>query len=156
MALRPYDWTPLGLDSDPVPGNPEVVSAESRRLVQTVQELRGQITMLQRIASDTTLKGQYAGALRAHAQQLSQDLGKVASRYESVAEATGEWSGDLAETQATSLTALRMAENPYEQLRRLQAPHPNSRRRAPPRPRSSSTRRTSSSTSRRSRPRKRR
>ena len=122
MATRPYDWSPLGLDSDPVPGNPETVSAESRRLGQTAQELRTQITMLQKIASDTTLKGRYAGTLRAHAQQLSQDLGKVATRYESVADATGAWSGNLAEAQAASLSALRMAESPYEQLRRLQAP----------------------------------
>jgi hypothetical protein len=122
VASRPYDWSALGLDSDPVPGAPEAVSAESRRLGQTAQELRTQITMLQKIASDATLKGQYAGTLRAHAQQLSQDLGKVATRYESVADATREWSGDLAEAQAASLTALRMAESPYEQLRRLQAP----------------------------------
>ena len=120
--MRPYDWSPLGLGSDPVPGDPEAVSAESRRLGQTAQELRAQITMLQQIAGDTTLKGEYAGTMRAHAQQLSQDLGKVATRYESVADATGQWSGDLAEAQATSLTALRMAEGPYEQLLRLQAP----------------------------------
>jgi hypothetical protein len=119
---RPYDWSPLGLDSDPVPGNPEAVAAESRRLGQTVGELRAQIAMLQQISGDTTLKGQYAGTLRAHAQQLSQDLGKVATRYEKVAEATGEWSGNLAQAQAMSLTALRMAEGPYEQLMRLQAP----------------------------------
>jgi hypothetical protein len=119
---RPYDWSPLGLDSDPVPGSPEVVAAESRRLGQTVDELRAQVAMLQQISGDTTLKGQYAGTLRAHAQQLSQDLGKVASRYEKVADATGEWSGDLAQAQAMSLIALRMAEGPYEQLIRLQAP----------------------------------
>jgi len=122
VALRPYDWSPLGLGSDPVPGNPEAVSDESRRLGQTAQELRAQITMLAQIAGDATLKGQYAGTLRAHAQQLSQDLGKVATRYESVADATGQWSGDLTQAQATSLTALRMAQGPYEQLLRLQAP----------------------------------
>ena len=122
MAPRPYDWSPLGLGSDPVPGNPEAVSAESRRLGQTAQELRAQITMLQQIAGDTTLKGEYAGAMRAHAQQLSQDLGKVATRYESVADATGQWSGQLAQAQATSLAALGMAQGPYEQLLRLQAP----------------------------------
>jgi hypothetical protein len=126
VTLRPYDWSPLGRDSDPVPGNPEAVSAESRRLGQTAQELRTQITMLQQIASDATLKGQYAGTLRAHAQQLSQDLGKVATRYESAADATDEWSGNLAEAQAASLSALRAAESPYEQLRRLQAPPPPS------------------------------
>jgi hypothetical protein len=124
VALRPYDWSPLGLDSDPVPGSPETVSAESRHLGQTAQELRTQITMLQQIAGDATLKGQYAGTLRAHAQQLSQDLGKVATRYESAADATDEWSGNLAEAQAASLSALRAAESPYEQLRRLQAPPP--------------------------------
>jgi hypothetical protein len=122
VTSRPYDWSPLGLDADPVPGDPEAVSAESRRLGQTAQELRSQITMLQKIADDTTLKGKYAGTLRAHAQQLSQDLDKVATRYETVAGATGEWSGNLAEAQATSLTALHAAEGPYEQLRRLQAP----------------------------------
>ena len=122
MTSRPYDWSPLGLDTDPVPGNPEAVSAESRRLGQTAQELRSQITMLQKIADDTTLKGKYAGTLCAHAQQLSQDLDKVATRYETVADATSEWSGNLAEAQATSLTALRAAEGPYEQLRKLQAP----------------------------------
>jgi hypothetical protein len=119
---RPYDWSPLGLDSDPVPGEPATVAAESRRLGQTVGELRAQIAMLQKIGGDATLKGQYASTLRAHAQQLSQDLGKVVVRYEKVAAATGEWSGQLAEAQATSLTALRMAEGPYEQLTRLQAP----------------------------------
>jgi hypothetical protein len=57
-----------------VPGNPEAVSAESRRLGQTAQELRAQIAVLAQISGDTTLKGEYAGTLRAHAQQLSQDL----------------------------------------------------------------------------------
>jgi len=119
---RPYDWSPLGQGSDPVPGDPEAVSAESRRLGQTAQELRTQIGMLQKIAGDTTLKGEYAGTMRAHAQQLSQDLDKVATRYENVADATGQWSGDLAQAQATSLAALAMAQGPYEQLMRLQAP----------------------------------
>jgi hypothetical protein len=114
VAPRPYEWSPLGLGSDPVPGDPGAVSAESRRLGQTAEELRTQITMLQKIASDTTLKGQYAGTLRAHAQQLSQDLDKVATRYESTADATDEWSGNLAEAQAASLTALRLAEGTYE------------------------------------------
>jgi hypothetical protein len=122
VAPRPYDWSPLGLGSDPVPGNPEAVSAESRRLGQTARELRAQITMLQKIAGHTTLKGEYAGTMRAHAQQLSQDLGKVATRYESAADATGQWSGHLAQAQATSLAALRIAQGPYEQLLRLQAP----------------------------------
>ena len=45
MTSRPYDWSPLGLDADPVPGYPEAVSAESRCLGQTAQELRSQITM---------------------------------------------------------------------------------------------------------------
>lgn len=119
---RPYDWSPLGLDRDPVPGDPAAVSAESRRLGKTADELRAQISMLRKISSDSTLKGQYAGTLRAHAQQLSQDLGKVLTRYEQVAAATGTWSGELSDAQAASLTALRMAEGPYDQLRRMQAP----------------------------------
>jgi hypothetical protein len=119
---RPYDWSPLGLDSDPVPGDPATVASESRRLGQTVDELRTQIAMLTKISGDTTLKGQYASTLRAHAQQLSQDLNKVAVRYEKVAAATSDWSGQLASAQATSLTALHMAEGPYNQLSRLQAP----------------------------------
>jgi hypothetical protein len=106
----------------PVPGDPDAVSAESRRLGQTAQELRAQIALLKQISQDTTLKGQYAGTLRAHAQQLSTDLDKVATRYEDVAEATSEWSGNLADAQAQSLTALNMAQGPYEQLRKLQAP----------------------------------
>lgn len=124
MTSRPYDWSPLGLDADPVPGNPDVIAAESRRLGQTAQELRGQIALLKQISSDTTLKGQYASTLRAHAQQLSTDLDKVATRYETTAAATSEWSGNLADAQAQSLTALRMAEGPYDQLRKLQAPQP--------------------------------
>ena len=64
MRSRPYDWTALGLDADPVPGDPDVVSAESRRLGQTAQELRAQIALLKQISQDTTLKGQYAGTLR--------------------------------------------------------------------------------------------
>jgi hypothetical protein len=119
---RPSDWSALGLDADPVPGDPDTVSAESRRLGQTAQELRAQIKLLQQISSDTTLKGKYASTLRAHAQQLSSDLGKVATRYETTADATGTWSGNLAEAQATSLAALHMAQGPYEQLRKLQAP----------------------------------
>jgi hypothetical protein len=89
---------------------------------QTAGQLRAQITMLNKIGDDTTLKGQYAGTIRAHAQQLSRDLGKVADRYEQVSNATGTWSGALAETQRMSLTALQMAEGPHTQLQRLQAP----------------------------------
>lgn len=122
MTSRPHDWTALGLDADPVPGAPDVVSAESRRLGQTAQELRAQIALLRQISQDATLKGQYAGMLRAHAQQLSTDLDKVATRYEAVAGATSEWAGNLADAQAQSLAALNMAQGPYEQLRKLQAP----------------------------------
>jgi hypothetical protein len=109
-----WDWTRTRC--------PATVAAESRRLGQTAEELRAQIAMLQQISDNTTLKGQYASTLRAHAQQLSQDLGKVVARYEKVAAAASEWSGQLADAQATSLTALHMAEGPYEQLQRLQAP----------------------------------
>ncbi len=119
---RPYDWSPLGLAADPVPGDPGAIAGESGQLAQTAQQLHAQISLLSKIGSDATLKGHYAGTIRAHAQQLAQDLGKVATRYEKVAGAVQTWSGDLEHAQSLSLTALRMADGPHAQLQKLQPP----------------------------------
>ena len=47
-----YQWQPLGVDADPVPGDPQAISAEAAHLASVATTITGQIAALRKIASD--------------------------------------------------------------------------------------------------------
>ncbi len=105
---RPRDWSPLAA-SDPVPGEPETISDEARRLRDMATEMRSQISRLHSIGRDDTLTGQYADKLRTAASDLAGKLEQTAGRYQRVAGELSSWAPELTHAQTESVRALDKA-----------------------------------------------
>jgi hypothetical protein len=118
QVARPagYQWQPLGLDTDPVPGDPAAISQEAAHLASIARTVNGQIAAMRKIASDNTEVGQHADKIRATALSLAGTLQTVATRYSKVSTALSAWVPELEEAQALSTRALDQAEAPYARL----------------------------------------
>lgn len=110
-------WQPLGWDTDPVPGDPQEISAEAAHLARVSQDITGQVAALRKISADGVQIGQSPEAIRTAAQTLAGELAKVAVRYQKVAAALRGWSPELEQAQRMSVQALDQAEIPYARLR---------------------------------------
>lgn len=115
-------WLPLGLSTDPVPGDPQRVSQEAANLASTAKTLNGQIDALRRIANGGENIGKSADKIRSAASSLIGDLTTVAARYQKVSSALNGWYPELEEAQRLSLRALDEAEGPYAKLKSTPAP----------------------------------
>jgi hypothetical protein len=125
---RPTDWAPLGCASDPVPGDPDAVSAEAAHLRGVAQKIAGQVAALRAIeasAGSGSMAGGYGRRLRAAAGDVAGQLQQAAARYERASAALERWVPELADAQAVSLRALAMAEAPYLTLTNLVPPQPS-------------------------------
>jgi len=114
-----YQWQPLGLDTDPVPGDPGRISQEAAHLAAVAKEISGQVAALHQMAAggaDGALKGQYADKIHSSARELADQLDKVVGRYEKVSSALNGWIPDLEQAQSMSLQALNEAEGPAKKL----------------------------------------
>jgi len=114
-----YQWQPLGLDTDPVPGDPGRISQEAAHLAAMAKEISGQVDALHQMAAggaDGALKGQYADKIHSSARDLADQLGKVVGRYQKVSSALHGWLPDLEQAQSMSLQALNQAEGPAAKL----------------------------------------
>jgi membrane-bound lytic murein transglycosylase len=117
-----YQWEPLGLDSDPVPGDPGRISEEASHLAAVAKQISSQVTELNKIANggaDGALKGAYADKIHSSAADLAGQRGKVVGRYQTVSTAQTSWIPELEQAQKMSLQALNEAEGPYTKLNRL-------------------------------------
>ncbi|QNA75545.1 hypothetical protein C8250_029930 [Streptomyces sp. So13.3] len=104
-----YEWAVLDESQDPIPGEPHEVRAEAKRLSKMAETIRDQIGLLTDIAGDENV-GKFADKLRDTASELKGDLGKVATRYETVSGYLGSWADDLDHCQSESLKALTKAQ----------------------------------------------
>jgi hypothetical protein len=109
-------WQPLGLDSDPVPGDPAQISQESQHLASMAAEITNQVTALRKISGDGTEVGKHADKIRSSASGLADELDKLVGRYQKVSSALNSWVPELEEAQAMSVQALDQAEGPYQKL----------------------------------------
>ena len=117
-----YQWAPLGLDTDPVPGDPAAVSQEAAHLASVAKTISDQITALRKIGdggTDEVLKGHYADKIRSSANDLAGQLGKIVGRYQKASSALTDYVPDLEHAQSMSLTALDEAAGPAAQLSSL-------------------------------------
>jgi hypothetical protein len=116
---RPTDWAPLGWDTDPVPGDADVISQEAAHLASIAEEIIGEVAALHKIAAggaDGALIGKYADKIHSNASDLAGQLGKVIGRYQKVSSALSQWVPDLEDAQRQSVQALTEAEGPYQKL----------------------------------------
>jgi hypothetical protein len=117
-VARPADgeWRPLGLDRDPVPGDPNRISEEAQHLTNVAAEITSQVAALRKIAASGDEVGQHADEIRSSAKDLADQLDKVVGRYQKVSSALNGWIPDLERAQAMSVQALDQAEGPYKQV----------------------------------------
>ena len=83
-----YQWEPLGLDSDPVPGDPGRISQEAAHLASVAKQISHQVARLHNLApggTDGALKGEYADKIHSSSSDLADTLDKVVGRYQKVA-----------------------------------------------------------------------
>jgi hypothetical protein len=113
-----YQWQPLGLDADPVPGDPQAISAETAHLASVAATITGQVAAMHKIASENTETGQHAETIRTAARRQAASLQAVATRYARVSSALSGWVPELEQAQAMSIRALNEAEVPYAALNR--------------------------------------
>jgi hypothetical protein len=116
---RPTDWIPLGLEADPVPGDPARISQEAAHLATAARTISNEVAALRKIAAggaDAALKGQYVDQIHSAASDLAGQLDKVVGRYQKVSSALGQWVTDLEHAQSQSITALNQAEAPYQRI----------------------------------------
>ena len=113
-----YQWQPLGVDADPVPGDPQAISAEAAHLASVATTITGQIAALRKIASDNAEVGQHAEKIRSSATSLAGSLQVVEARYRNVSSALNGWVPELEQAQSLSIRALNEAEAPYATVSR--------------------------------------
>lgn len=109
-------WQPL-CESNPIPGNPDGVAVLSRDLASVACELREQTLTLQRISSDDFWEGDAANEFREHQTKLPPYLEQLATRYEKVSDALGQYHPELHEAQQEAFRALQKAQQAEQDIR---------------------------------------
>jgi hypothetical protein len=111
-----YQWQPLGLDYDPVPGDPAQISQEAQHLASVAAQITEQVAVLRKIGGDNTEVGQHAETIRSHATETAGQLAKLVGRYQKVSSILNGWVPELQQAQSMSIQALNEAEGPYQKL----------------------------------------
>ncbi len=110
MTARPGQWELLGVDSDPLPGDPYDVTVEARHYNDTAEAIKEQVARLRNIEQGSNeLVGKYAPELAKGAGELADDLDKATGRFDTVAAQLKRWSPVLDDGRAQTKTYLDQA-----------------------------------------------
>jgi hypothetical protein len=112
MSIRNLDWSPLGLDSDPVRADLDVVDAAQTRyqkIASTIDDATSKLQMIVDTNSDS-LAGKYVGALQSSASSLNDRLKKAGVRYHDVADEISKYEKPLGDSLTETAAALTDAE----------------------------------------------
>jgi hypothetical protein len=115
-------WAPLGLDSDPVPGDTDLINEQIAHLRSVAASLEAQVAALNKIAHTQDEVGKHADKLKTASSSQVGQLQTLATRYTNVSSLLSEWVPALAQAQSMSLQALNEAEGPYALIRNTPPP----------------------------------
>ncbi|POX57085.1 hypothetical protein C3489_02215 [Streptomyces sp. Ru71] len=87
---RPKDWSPVGLDSDPVSGDPEAVAKLGRRFRAVADTIRRQSGNIEALCGVEGWQSDAADEFRKTSEGTVGRLKKVLARYEKAADVLGE------------------------------------------------------------------
>ncbi|WP_051830504.1 putative T7SS-secreted protein [Streptomyces violens] len=110
---RPVDWHPLA-EKDPIPGDPEDIRDEVRKMRDTASTLRDQARILRKAADGDALQGKYADKIREKSGDLEKNFRETAGRYERVVGDLGNWANELEGFQERADGILKAAKNADE------------------------------------------
>ncbi|MFC4464964.1 putative T7SS-secreted protein [Streptomyces xiangluensis] len=111
---RPVDWHPLA-EKDPIPGDPQDIRDEVRRMKNLASTLRDQARILRKAADGDALQGKYADKIREKSGDLEKHFRETAGRYERVVGDLGDWANDLEGFQERADGVLRAAKKADEE-----------------------------------------
>ncbi|WP_253836127.1 polymorphic toxin-type HINT domain-containing protein [Promicromonospora thailandica] len=111
---RPSDWSPVGLDADPTPGDPVLVLAggqEYREVARSIDNAAGAMSRLD--VAGTVSKA--VDALMGAKEDTISDIRKAHSRYVAAGDALVGYAGALERVQGETLAALDRARDAQDQ-----------------------------------------
>jgi hypothetical protein len=123
MSSRPGEWHLLGVDSDPLPGEPTDVASEVKEYTKAATAIRDQVARLRSIAAgNNQLVGKYAPELADSADDLAGDLDKAQGRFDTVAEQLKIWEPVLDAGRTKTKSYLTQAEHAHATAEANKAP----------------------------------
>ncbi|MBL0885431.1 polymorphic toxin-type HINT domain-containing protein [Myceligenerans indicum] len=108
MSYRPSDWSPVGLDVDPTPGDPVLVLAGGQDYLEVAGAINDAASAMSRLDVDGTVS-QAVDALMEKKEDTISEIRRAHGRYEAAGEALIDYSSALERVQQETLTALEQA-----------------------------------------------
>ncbi|MFJ9346957.1 hypothetical protein [Streptomyces sp. NPDC101237] len=109
MMSRPKDWSPVGLDSDPVSGDPEAVARLGRRFRSVADAIRRQTGNIEALCGVDGWQSDAANEFRRTAEGTVGRLKSVLDRFETAADLLGEQTEQPDEKYASVLASSQQA-----------------------------------------------
>lgn len=96
---RPYDWSPLGLDSDPVPGDIIGIRIGSHTLKTVADAITNQAASLRKLSTTEGWDSDSGVEFHTNAGKLADAIEKAHGRYQGVSDALSAYADDLYQLQ---------------------------------------------------------
>ncbi|MFD2024232.1 polymorphic toxin-type HINT domain-containing protein [Promicromonospora aerolata] len=106
--MRPSDWSPVGLDADPTPGDPVLVLAGGQEYQEVARSIDNAASSMSRLDVDGTIS-QAVDSLMAAKEDTIGEIRKAHSRYVAAGDALVGYASSLERVQSETLTALDRA-----------------------------------------------
>jgi hypothetical protein len=106
--VRPADWSPVGLDVDPTPGDPVLVLAGGRDYQDVAGAIDDAATALGRLDVAGTVSHALDALMETKDDTIAQ-IRRAHARYQGAGDALVDYARDLERVQAETLTALEQA-----------------------------------------------
>jgi hypothetical protein len=106
--MRPSDWSPVGLDSDPTPGDPVLVLSGGQEYLEVAGSIDNAASAMSRLDVEGTVS-QAVDALMAAKEDTVGEIRKAHGRYVAAGEALVGYASALERVQSETLAALDKA-----------------------------------------------
>ena len=106
--MRPSDWSPVGLDADPTPGDPVLVLSGGQDYLEVASSIDNAASSMSRLDVDGTIS-QAVDALMATKEDTIGEIRKAHGRYVAAGEALVGYASALERVQSETLAALDRA-----------------------------------------------
>jgi hypothetical protein len=108
MRMRPSDWSPVGLDADPTPGDPVLVLSGGQEYLDVADSIDNAASAMSRLDVEGTVS-QAVDALMETKEETIGEIRKAHGRYVAAGEALVGYASALERVQAETLAALEQA-----------------------------------------------
>lgn len=106
---RSYDWSPLDIYDDPIPGSPSTLRDEAKKFRAVADSIANTATQLRSLARASNSVGEFADEFKVQAEEVADRITKAKKRYKGFAEALNDYATPLGKVQSDSVAALNRA-----------------------------------------------